>query len=75
MQDKIFNTKYDVYIAYDSKDQSYVNKIKRHLCAAKSGVKIFVETQKFEENLVWQEKIFENMVSSKRYVPVWCAVN
>ncbi|KAK6181428.1 hypothetical protein SNE40_009276 [Patella caerulea] len=63
-------TKYDIYMSFSPNDQMVTNKVIKNLKQIQPKIKVYTEMIAFEKDDVWQEKIYEAMIKSKRIIVI-----
>lgn len=61
---------YDIFLVYQPTDATVVSSLKQNLLAKNDQLSIYSDPSKFNQKGVWQQGIFDLMMSSKRIVPV-----
>ncbi|XP_050404793.1 uncharacterized protein LOC126820737 [Patella vulgata] len=63
-------TKYDIYMSFSPNDQMLTNKVIKKLKQIQPKIKLYTDMIAFEKDDVWQEKIYEAMIKSKRIIVI-----
>ena len=65
--------KYDVYLSYSMADMHAAKDVASKLKEEKSDIRIFSDKQILKDDAVWQEDIYQVMVSCVRYLK-FCSI-
>ncbi|XP_033734725.1 uncharacterized protein LOC117323550 [Pecten maximus] len=59
---------FDIFIMFQDKDKAWCRKIEKTLKEKKADIKICADVQKFDEDEVWQDQIFQKMSSCMKII-------
>ncbi|XP_069116423.1 uncharacterized protein [Argopecten irradians] len=68
MEESMNQQSFDIFIMFQDNDKPWCNKIEKTLKKKKADIKICSDVQKFDEDEVWQDKIFQKMVTCVKII-------